>query len=191
MAWAEKRCDRRERNNQMINQFRDQLVQQIEGEDDVMELSFENLEMGEFTPDVAKLLKPFNQLSCACHFLLLVSLEFSNCKLARIELMPSVRGVIKLVLDNNQLDGDALKTIAAKFKGLQYLSLVSNRIARIPVPLPSLIPRNSNPWPASRTSSSSTSPTTQCAHSQGTARSASSSSRSSTCSTTRTRAART
>jgi Leucine-rich repeat (LRR) protein len=98
----------------------------------VLELTFDQIPIDKFTPEVAKLFQKYNKLS----ILVLrnpVSVEFSECGIASLDGFPRIPGLVKLSLENNQLDDESVKFIVENFKELQFLSLTANQIKTLEV----------------------------------------------------------
>lgn len=58
----------------------------------------------------------------------LVSVGLADCSLTTLEGFPKIPNLENLILENNQLDGSALKYIANNFKSLVCLSMAENKI---------------------------------------------------------------
>lgn len=121
------------KNPSVIEKLKQEMMAQEEGQSEVLELTFDAIDIGKFTPEVSKLFQKYSKLSTLFSCDVLVSLEFSECGITTLEGFPKIPGLVKLSLETNQLGDDAIKYIVDNFKELQFLSLTANQIRNLEV----------------------------------------------------------
>ncbi|CAD8165355.1 unnamed protein product [Paramecium octaurelia] len=99
----------------IINQIKKQAQEQGELE----ELDIQEIRIEQLTPEITETLKKHKKL---------LTLAITSCGLKQLNGLPTMDSLEVLILEDNSLDGSALKYISENFKNIVCLSLACNQI---------------------------------------------------------------
>ncbi|CAD8075513.1 unnamed protein product [Paramecium primaurelia] len=104
-----------------LESIKKEIIAQKEAQNGELEdLDIEGIDIGQFDNQSANLIQQHQNL---------VSLSLVECKLKNLEGFPKLNNLENLILEANQLDGQAISYISKNFKQLVCLSLADNKIS--------------------------------------------------------------
>ncbi|CAD8168383.1 unnamed protein product [Paramecium pentaurelia] len=104
-----------------LESIKKEIIAQKEAQNGELEdLDIEGIAIGQFDNQSANLIQQHQNL---------ISLSLVECKLKNLEGFPKLNNLENLILEANQLDGQAISYISKNFKQLACLSLADNKIS--------------------------------------------------------------